>query len=199
PETRPPVASAPATTGDVVAKPLPPDASAPTAASKPAPAAAAAGARQYGPIKPGETLGRIARSVKPDGVTLEQALVGLFQENPDAFIRKNMNLVKSGKILRVPEKEKFVATPQKQAVHEVRLQVADFNAFRNRLADRAGAAPEAGTVTTGRIGTRVAEPGEAPQDTVRLSRGEAGGKGKGKGKDADRTRSLEEEAIAREK
>jgi pilus assembly protein FimV len=201
PGTRPPVASASAATSDPAASPLPSASSAsPPPASKKAPSSAA-GARQYGPIKPGETLGRIARIVKPDGVTYEQALVGLFRENPDAFIRKNLNLVKSGKILRVPEASEMTALPQREARQEVRLQVADFNSFRNRLAERAGAAPESGTVTTGRIGTRVTEPGEGPKDTVRLSRGESSGKGKGKGKggDADRVRSLEEEAIAREK
>src|SRR5688572_17327245 len=166
PDTRPPVAAAAATTADPAATPLPPAASAtPAPASKPA-SSASAGAKQYGPIKPGETLGHIARSVKPEGVTLEQALVGLYRENPDAFIRKNMNLVKSGKILRVPEAEQMTALPQREARQEVRLQVADFNAFRQRLADRAGAAPEGKSVTTGRIGTRATEPGEGAKDKI---------------------------------
>src|SRR5688572_23445003 len=167
PDGRPPAAAAPATTAAApAASPLPPAASsAPPPSPKPAPTAAA-GSKQYGPIKPGETLGRIARTVKPDGVSLEQALVGLFRENPDAFIRKNMNLVKSGKILRVPEAEQMTATPQREARQEVRLQVADFNAFRQRLADRAGAAPEGKSVTTGRIGTRATEPGEGAKDKI---------------------------------
>jgi pilus assembly protein FimV len=203
----PAVASAPQTSGPVSATPAP-AASAPAAAPVPPPArgaaparkpaASAAGARQYGPIKPGETLGRIARSVKPEGVSLEQALVGLYRENPDAFIKKNMNLVKSGKILRVPEAAELTAVQQREAVQEVRLQVADFNAFRGRIADRAGTASESGGVTSGRIGSKVADSaGPGPRDTVRLSRGE--GKGKGKAGAADRVRELEEEVIAREK
>jgi len=203
----PRVASAPQTSGPVSATPAP-AAPAPAAAPVPPPArgaapapkraASAAGARQYGPIKPGETLGRIARSVKPEGVSLEQALVGLYRENPDAFIKKNMNLVKSGKILRVPEAAELTAVQQREAVQEVRLQVADFNAFRGRIADRAGTASESGGVTSGRIGSKVADSaGPGPRDTVRLSRGE--GKGKGKAGAADRVRELEEEVIAREK
>ena len=135
-------------------------------------------------------------------MTLEQTLVGLYRQNPDAFIKKNMNLVKTGKILRVPEASEIAAMPQRDAVQQVRLQAADFNSFRARLADRAPSAPESGRVTSGRIGARVAEgAGEGPKDTVRVSRGEpAGAKGKGGSRNAaERVRALEEEAIAREK
>lgn len=179
--------------------PTPAPAARPPAPS-PAPAPAAAGPRQYGPVKPGETLGRIARTVQPEGATLEQTLVGLYRQNPDAFIKKNMNLVKSGRILKVPEANEVATLPQREAVREVRLQSADFNSFRNRLADRAGAASEDGSVASGRIGTRISG-GEAPlpRDTVRLSRGEPIGKGGGKGNSTDRLRALEEEAVAREK
>ena len=60
-----------------------------------------AAGNEYGPIERGETLGKIALSVKSQDVTLEQMLVALYRTNPDAFIRKNLNLVKAGKILRV--------------------------------------------------------------------------------------------------
>ncbi|MDB5865458.1 MAG: hypothetical protein JWO70_3264 [Betaproteobacteria bacterium] len=192
----------------------PPDAGAPGPAAAPAraparqPAARAAapaaepsaGAKQYGPVKQGETLGRIARSVKPEGVSLEQTLVSLYRQNPDAFIKKNMNLVKSGRILTVPEANEMAAIAQPEAVKEIRLQVADFNSFRDRLADRVANAPEDGSVTSGRIGARVAKADAAePRDTVRLSRADSSGKAGAKGAAADRVRALEEEAVAREK
>ena len=198
-----PIAAAPAAPAQEFAPP--PAASAPAAAkpaaaprSAPAPAASA-GARQYGPIKSGETLGRIARSVKPEGVSLEQTLVGLYRQNPEAFIKKNMNLVRSGRILKVPEAEELASVSTRSAAQEVRLHVADFNAYRNRVADRAVGAPEVGSVASGRIGSRVAGPaaGDGPRDTVRLSRGE--GKAGAKGGAADRVRALEEEAVARDK
>ena len=141
--------------------------------------------------------------MKPEGVSLEQTLVGLYRQNPDAFIKKNMNLVRSGRILKVPEVEELASLPQREAVQEVRLQVADFNAYRDQLASRAAGAPEEGSVKSGRIGTRVADKaaGEGPRDTVRLSNGEAPGKGKGAAKAgaAERMRTLEDEAVAREK
>jgi pilus assembly protein FimV len=149
-------------------------------------------------VKPGETLGRIARTVKPDGASYEQTLVGLYRQNPDAFIRKNMNLVKSGRILKVPEANELASVQQREAAQEIRLQMADFNSFRGRIADRAAAAPEGGSVTSGKIGGRVADAqADQPRDTVRVSRGDPNAKGKaGTG---ERVRALEEEAVAREK
>ena len=202
----PPAAAAPSAPaeagapGPAAARPSGPAPAARRAPRAAAPAPAEAGGRQYGPVKPGETLGGIARSVKPDGVTLEQALVSLYRHNPDAFVRKNMNLVKSGRILTVPEANQMAAVGPREAAREVRVQVADFNAYRGRLADRAGAAPEDGSAASGRISARVARGDAAePRDTVRLSRGDATGKSGAKGGAADRVRALEEEAVAREK
>jgi pilus assembly protein FimV len=159
--------------------------------------------KDYGPIKRGETLYRIAESIKPEGVTLEQMLVGLYRSNPDAFV-KNMSRMKTGKILRVPETEELAATTQREAVKEVRVQAADWNAYRRKLADTAPTAPESRAAARGKITTRVedqAASGEG-KDVVRLSKGEPpkGAKGAGKpGNMTDRVRTLEEEAIAREK
>ncbi|MDH5536821.1 MAG: hypothetical protein OEZ08_14795, partial [Betaproteobacteria bacterium] len=171
---------------------------APPAVSKPI-----IGAENYGPIRQGETMGKIAGELKPEGVTLEQMLMALFRSNPDAFIRQNVNLVKAGKILRVPAKEEVAAVPHSEAVREFRTQVADWNAYRQRVADAAGTAPEARTAASGKITARVEDPAAgAPKDVVRLSTGEPPGLAADKGKPgtpAQRVRLLEEEAIAREK
>jgi len=161
-------------------------------------------AGSYGPIQRGETLSKIAGSLKPEGVTLEQMLVGLFRSNPDAFINKNMNLVRSGKILRVPERDEIAAVSQREAVKEYRAQVADWKSYRARLADAPAPAREGGPAVSGRITTRI-DDGAATgaKDVVRLSKGEAPGPGAvgagGKGSAADRIRTLEEEVASRDK
>lgn len=58
--------------------------------------------RQYGPVKRGETLSGIAASLLPDGVSIDQMMVALFQENRPAFDR-NINLLYAGAILRIPD------------------------------------------------------------------------------------------------
>ena len=113
--------------------------------------------------------------------------------------------MKSGRILRVPDKEELAAIPQPEARREVRVQVADWNAYRQGVADSAGTARAEGrSAVSGRIGTKVEDKaGSEPKDVVRLSRGEppgAAGAGKGKPRtQADRIRALEEEVTARDK
>ncbi len=165
----------------------------------------AAAPGSYGPIQRGETLSKIASGVRPDGVSVEQMLVGLFRSNPDAFIHKNMNLVRSGKILRVPDKEEVAAIPQEEAVKEYRAQVADWNSYRQKLAAAAAPAPEGRAAISGRITARVDDKAAVEtRDVVRLSKGEPPGSSPeakdGKQASAkDRIRALEEEIISRDK
>lgn len=164
-----------------------------------APAAAAPRAQEYGPIAKGETLGKIAASLKPQGVSLEQMLVGLYRSNPDAFIRNNLNLVKSGRILRVPDAQELAAISQGDAVKEYRAQVADWRAYSGRVADAAGQAPEGGATARGRITAKVDDPAAAEsKDVVKLSKGEPGKGGKPLTGEA-KARALQEELIARNK
>jgi pilus assembly protein FimV len=201
----PPGAEAPPVVAE--SRPAPAPAATPTPRTVPAQTTerSAAAPGSYGPVQRGETLSQIARGVRPDGVSVEQMLIGLFRSNPDAFIRKNMNLVRSGKILRVPEKEEVAAIPQEEAVKEYRAQVADWNAYRQKLADAAGAAPEGRPATSGRITAQVDDKtGAETKDVVRLSKGEPPGPAAESkdGKQAaakERIRTLEEEIIAREK
>jgi len=211
PESRP----APATETPVaVATPVPVPApsvalAAPVVARPVSPAPVPAptkGIREYGPIERGETLGKIARSVKPDGVTLEQMLVALYRGNPEAFIQKNLNLVRTGRILRVPDTDEVEAISRVDAVTEYRTHVADWNAYRQKVADAAGTVPVEGrTAVSGKITTKVEDKAAAsvPKDVVRLSKGEPpAGAAAGKGKPragAERIRMLEEELVAREK
>src|SRR4051812_8062980 len=54
-------------------------------------------------VKRGDTLGAIAKQNLRPGVTLNQMLIAIFRANEDAFIRGNVNLVRTGKILNIPE------------------------------------------------------------------------------------------------
>jgi len=213
PESRPaPAAVAPAAVATPVPAPAPSIAPAAPVVSRPvSPAPVSAptptkSLKEYGPIERGETLGKIALSVKPDGVTLEQMLVAFYRSNPEAFIQNNLNLVRTGKILRVPDTEEVEATSRVDAVTEYRTHVADWNAYRQKVADAAGTVPAEGrTAVSGKITTKVEDKAAAgaPKDVVKLSKGEPpAGAAAGKGKprtSAERIRMLEEEVVAREK
>ena len=177
------------------------------AGKAPAAAAAKGESKQYGPVKRGDTLSKIAAGVKPEGVTLEQMLVSLYRSNPDAFVG-NMNRLKTGKILRVPEKEDVAATTAPEAVKEVRVQAANWNAYRKKLAEAAGETPaqEGKSAASGKITTAVEDKSagkEAPKEVLKLSKGEPAKAGKAAPTKPismkERVRMLEEEATAREK
>lgn len=197
-----PIATAPAAPAAPESKPA---AAAPAVKPAAAPAAAKSADRQYGPVKRGETLAKIAANVKPEGVTLEQTLLGLYRSNPEAF-SGNMNRLKSGQILRVPEREQLVETAPQDALKEVRVQAANWNAYRQKIADAAGDTPasESRSVARGKIAPveDKAAAKEAPKEVVKLSKGDAtpGNSKAGKGGSAkDRMRALEDEATVREK
>jgi pilus assembly protein FimV len=61
-------------------------------------------------------------------------LVALYRANPEAFVGKNMNRLKSGQILTVPDSDAIKGTGEGEARGVVVAHAADFNAYRNKLA-----------------------------------------------------------------
>lgn len=154
-------------------------------------------------VQRGETLRRIASETKPEGVTLEQMLVGLFRKNPDAFVGENVNRMKAGAILEIPDKATVAAIPAAEARRVYVAQAADWNAYRQKLAAAAPAGPakevaatqEAGGKITARVDDKAA-PAETAKDQVKVSRTEMPSKGVAGGKAPG---ASEEELIAKEK
>lgn len=163
----------------------------------------------YGLVNRGDTLVRIAREVVPQGVNLDQMLVALHRANRDAFSGNNMNRLKTGTILRVPDSSEIATISPAEASKEVKVQAADWNAYRQKLAGAAGAVPATDTpkqAAAGKITTTVQDKAaagkEPPKEVLKLSKGEEPGGGVG-GKDVkgmqDRIRSMEEDATAKSK
>ncbi|NML62357.1 pilus assembly protein FimV [Massilia sp. RP-1-19] len=146
---------------------------------QPAPRAerAATAASEYR-VKPGDTLGEIAGELKPVDISLDMMLVALYRANPDAFIGNNMNRLKSGRILSVPDSSAIRGTGDGEARGVVVAHAADFNAYRNKLAGQVATsaptkAPDAGQSAAGKITARVEERPTAvteSKDKLQLSR-----------------------------
>ncbi len=142
-----------------------------------APVSAPSGAGDEYRVRTGDTLAGIANRNKANGISLDQMLVALFQANPDAFIDKNMNRLKAGEILSVPNAETARSIGKAEARSIVVAQSADFNAYRSRLAGHvATAAPrktaEAVQSASGKITTKVEEkatPANESKDKLKLS------------------------------
>ncbi|MDB5981483.1 MAG: LysM protein [Pseudomonas sp.] len=81
-----------------------------------------------------DTLWEIAARVRSGG-SVQQTMLAIQRLNPDAFIAGNINRLKTGQILRLPDRQEVSTTPQPQAV----AQVAEQNlAWRQRRALPAG-------------------------------------------------------------
>jgi pilus assembly protein FimV len=151
-------------------------------------------------VKPGDTLSKIARENKPETVTLDQMLVALFNGNRDAFMGNNMNRLRAGKILKLPDEATVAQVEHSEARRMIVSQAADFNAYRRRLAEAAIAVPaqtvEPQQSATGKIKPQIEQkPQSAPAaDKLEVSQTESGKKIGG----IDQGR-LEEELIARDK
>lgn len=116
---------------------------APVAAARPAALAPAVPVRppvtaasEYA-VRPGDSLSRVAAKTQVSGISLDQMLVGLFRNNPDAFIDGNMNRLKAGSTLQVPGSDVLASVPQGEARQIILAQSADFSAYRQRLATAA--------------------------------------------------------------
>jgi len=196
----PVTSSAPAPVASVAA-PTP----APTPAASPAPAAAknvaanpASGATYQ--IKTGDTLSKIANQYKPDGVSLEQMLVALQHSNSGAFIDNNMNLLRSGKILTIPDSASIEQTNQAEAKKIVLAQSADFSAYRNRMANQVEQAKpekaiEPKKTDSGKITAKVSEVPTVvneSKDKLKLSKAQ-------QAQELADKKALEEEKIAKQR
>lgn len=160
--------------------------------------------KRYGPVKAGETLRGIAGKVKPDSVTLEQMMVGVYQANRDAFLADNMNRLKRGQVLNVPDAETVnLQVSPTQAVRTVQGQAADWHAYRRKVAEMAGEAPaaKAPEPASGKLAAKAEEKAlpaaAAPKDQLKLSKGEPGGAGRPDGKTQEKLHALEEELAAK--
>ncbi|WP_299314968.1 FimV/HubP family polar landmark protein [uncultured Halomonas sp.] len=90
--------------------------------------------REYGPVQPDETLHRIASHLWPgDPVAIRKGLVALLDANPHAFLRvqgqPNMNLLRTGVRLQVPNEAAVNALNLAQAETLIQSQQRDWQAM----------------------------------------------------------------------
>lgn len=166
---------------------------------KPAPAADASGQHT---VAKGENLTDIARQNLPGGVSLEQMLVGIHRDNPDAFARRNINRLQAGTILNLPGAGSLSSISENEARRYIAAHSNNWSAYRLKLAaaaEQAQARDEAAGTQSGRgrIVPKVEEkplPNANQRDQVKISRSGPDGKGKpNQGRSA-----AEEELVAKE-
>ncbi|MCF8210726.1 MAG: fimbrial protein FimV [Rhodoferax sp.] len=158
-----------------------PEPARPAATPRPTPAPAAATPKapaapeQRVVVRTGDTASKIANSVRPSSVSLDQMLVALLRSSPDAFIDNNVNLIRAGAVLNVPSSEQAQAVSAVEATRILSAQSKDFNVFRRNLASNvpvaAVSAPD--RKASGSVQTQVEEKknSAAAPDKLTLSKG----------------------------
>lgn len=86
---------------------------------------------EYGMTGPGDTLWAIAMDVRPnDNVSVQQMMLALKRANPDAFINNNINLLKAGYVLRIPDEREIREESFQSAVAKVQAENDAFASYR---------------------------------------------------------------------
>lgn len=86
---------------------------------------------QYGVTGPSDTLWKIAVKVRPDrSVSVQQTMLAIKRSNPGDFIHDNINLLRAGRVLRIPALQAIEQESQDAAIQEVKAQNAAFHAYK---------------------------------------------------------------------
>ncbi len=131
-------------------------------------------------VRDADTLWGIARKNHPANGTIQQTMVAIYQANPEAFLNQNMNELKRGSVLKMPDVASIEALSQQQALLEIARQ--------NQLwggGSRAGTRPRA-VVDTAEY---AADSGATKSDNARL-------KLSSPGTGEDSTSTMKAEAVA---
>ncbi len=86
-------------------------------------------------IKTGDTAWSLADAMRPDqSITVPQMMVAMLRANPESFINENINGLKRGYILRVPDYDQITTISQADALALVREQAALWRQYQQSQA-----------------------------------------------------------------
>ncbi|MBV4551106.1 peptidoglycan-binding protein [Pseudomonas sp. SWRI102] len=131
---------------------------------------------------PRDTLWEIAAKVR-NGGSVQQTMLAIQALNPNAFINGNINLLKTGQVLRLPDPVQSTALPQPQAIAEVAAQNAAWRQGRRGVAGNGRQQLDA-TKRGANEGAPAQAAGRDNLSLVSAESAKAGNKGKGAAGDA---------------
>ncbi|HVR82590.1 MAG TPA: FimV/HubP family polar landmark protein, partial [Luteimonas sp.] len=94
-------------------------------------APAASPSSEYGPVRAGQTLSQIVGQLDTaPGYTSDQTMLALLRTNPEAFIGDDINRLKQGAVLRMPQASELSRYSATQAAAVVREQIENWRQAR---------------------------------------------------------------------
>ncbi|MCH8079378.1 MAG: hypothetical protein IIA06_06320 [Proteobacteria bacterium] len=125
-----------------------------------APTISYSGSGDYGPAVSGDTLWSIARVARLDSsVSIQQMMLAILRANPEAFIENNINGLKRGAILQMPDAPEINSLNRTNALAQAKSQNALWDEYKGRIASTVTERPD-GAGAPG----QVIEPDEAEHE-----------------------------------
>ncbi len=126
-------------------------------------------------VRGSDTLWRIASQQRPaSDVSVQQMMLAIQDNNPDAFINDNVNLVREGAVLRIPSEEQVRRLSSREALSRVASQNREWRGMRPEPAS--GQPQRAPIDATGRDrGDQVADGGDGQGQVTLVSPDSEGG------------------------
>ena len=161
-----------------------------------------------------DTLWKIAQRTDVAGdTTINQRMLAIVRLNPKAFIGDNINLLKAGYRLQLPDESEAGALPESAAIEQVAMHNEAWRNYRQggslalpgtMVADQRGSATEAEPVARGQLDATAAsdpEPTVAtnrPEGELRIVAGDGDGVADGVGGDGEAQAALQEALTSAE-
>ena len=137
-----PVSRAPAPVSSRAVMTPPMSASMPRAAAASAAPAARSASGEIGPVGAGDTLWSLASAYRPDdSVSIQQMMLAILRQNPDAFRDGNVNMLRRGAVLHVPDDAAIHSISARDAAAEIRHQHQLWQEYRQQVAAAPAAQP----------------------------------------------------------
>ena len=86
-------------------------------------------------VQSGDTLWKIANGVNQGSVSIQQTMVAIFNNNPAAFQNNNMNFLKKGATLTIPDSDQVAMVSNGQAEAEVKSAIQSWSRLQTQDRD----------------------------------------------------------------
>jgi FimV-like protein len=126
-------------------------------------------------VRAGDTASKLVLQRMPAGVSLDQMLLAMVRANPEAFIEGNVNLLREGTQVVLPNAQEAAQISAEEARQTVIAQTVDFVAYARRLAQATLKTTEsASREMNGKVSAETSTPAPAQpaQDKLTLSKRE---------------------------
>jgi len=115
------------------------------------------------------------RTLPSNEVSVQQNMLAIQRENPEAFINDNINLLKAGQVLKLPSTDEIKALSEGEAVAELQRQNEDWRAGTQQPRQPREAVADATDATGEKLQAQIDATDSAPETTEAIEESDAAG------------------------